>query len=126
MKFQNITSQKQAKESIEAEQITVSPRDGYTPGAKEWHVRYGRWGHEYVIAQSSLDKNRYSIYSICRDISDIPFTIEFITEQKPESIVEVLWARKNSRTYQTEDKLKWTKAIALFASTLIQHGYCNN
>lgn len=125
MKFQNITSQKQAKEFIEAEQITVSPREGYNPLAKEWRIKNVRWGHEYVIAQSSLDKNRYSIYSICRDISDIPFTIEFITEQKPESIVEVLWARKNSRTYQTEDKLKWTKPIALLASTIIQHGYCN-
>ena len=125
MKFQNITSQKQAKESIEAEQITVSPRDGYTPGAKEWHVRYGRWGHEYVIAQNSKCPNRYGIRSICSDPADIPFNIEFITEQKPGSMVEVLWAEKNFRTYRTDDKLKWTKPIALLASTIIQHGYCN-
>lgn len=124
MKFQNITSKRQVKESIEAEQITVSPQAGYNPITQGWNIKNGKWGHEYVLRQSRTDRTHYCISAVCLDPYDIPFSIEFATEQKPNSIVEVLRAEKGSRTYKSDKMLKWTKPIALLASTLIQHGYC--
>lgn len=128
MKFQNVTTRKGAKNYItEAGVIIERKAEGSTfAGAPTWYIKNGRWGHEYTLTQDIENLNKYSIIAICSDPYDTPFTIEFTTEQKPRSFVEVLSAVKgfHARRCKSERSLQWTRNVTLFISTLIQHGYC--
>lgn len=129
MKFQNVTSKQQIMDFIKNEHITIKQREGGSTftGAAEWYIKDGHWGHEYVITQDKQMPNRYMLSAMCSDAYDIPFQIVFTTEAKPKSVVEVEYGKKGlrSRTYRTDSGLKWTKAIVLLVSAIIQHGYCN-
>lgn len=129
MKFQNVTSKQRAQDFVENEQVTIEPREGGSAitGAPAWHIKNGRWGHEYELTQDKDEPNRYSLTAWCSDPSDIPFTVTFTTEQKPRGIVEILSAVKGfkSRRCTTDKTLKWSLPVVTMATGLIQHGYCN-
>lgn len=128
MKFQNVTPRKDVENYITESEITIERKDGGSTftGAPTWYIKNGRWGHEYQLTQDIENPNKYGISAICSDPYDTPFTIEFTTEQKPNSVVEVLSAVKgfHSRRCTSDRTLQWTRAVTLFISTLIQYGYC--